>query len=87
MDWSGAVSSFFSQLGDLFNDLFEKIFSVFPDSPFQRLAVTTEIYKYLRYLNWVLPVSYMLSTMALWLSAVAVYYLWSLLLRWVKAID
>ena len=41
----------------------------------------------LRYINWIVPVDFILNTLTAWLLAVAGYYCWSVVLRWIKAID
>lgn len=78
---------------DIINSLLEwlqgiadKAVDLLPDSPFQALD-NTLVKDFLPYLNWFFPVSFMISTMELWLSAIATYYLISIVLRWLKAID
>ncbi|MDO4495870.1 MAG: hypothetical protein Q4B62_08845 [Clostridiaceae bacterium] len=87
MDISGWVSNFFGQVGDLLDNVLCNILNLLPDSPFEFLAQTGYIYKYLQYLNWIVPVSFFVSTLQVWLVAVAIYYVWQLILRWLKAIE
>lgn len=80
----------FSQIWDwLFNflsDCLEWIVDLLPDSPFQLLD-TSPIEPYIGYINWFIPVDFILTTLTLWLVAVAGYYCLSIVLRWIKAID
>lgn len=61
------------------------VVALLPDSPFQVLS-NSVISEYLPLLNWLFPFSFILSTMQTWLSAVLVYYAYSAILRWVKAV-
>jgi hypothetical protein len=60
--------------------------ALLPDSPFTALA-NGPIQPYLKAVNWIVPVNFMISTMETWLVAIAVYYVVSALLRWAKAIS
>ncbi|CAB1248009.1 conserved protein of unknown function [Ruminococcaceae bacterium BL-6] len=57
-----------------------------PDSPFQALD-TSPVAPYLSVLNWIVPVSFILSVMETWLVAIAAYYIISAALRWIRAIS
>jgi len=57
-----------------------------PDSPFTMLD-NSPIQSILPYINWFIPLSSMVSILEVWLSAIAVYYVYSAVLRWVKAIN
>lgn len=63
------------------------VFSLLPDSPFQFVMNYSEISEYLPAANYVLPISEALAIFQLWSVAVAAYYLYSVILRWVKAIE
>lgn len=63
-----------------------KILEVLPRSPFRQFLNDFAGIPYLGYLNWFVPVSGILKVLVAWLAAVAAYYLWSILLRWLKAI-
>lgn len=80
----------FSQIWDwlcnFLSDCLEWIIDLLPDSPFQELDYSV-IEQYLGYINWVIPVDFILNTLTVWLIAVAGYYCWSVVLRWIKAID
>lgn len=87
MSWSGAVSSLWEQFCDLAYQIIYKIINVLPDSPFIYITQTQSVLKILKYINWAIPFDFILSTFELWLSAIAVYYTYSIILRFFKAID
>lgn len=75
--------NWFSELFDKFG---EWLITVLPTSPFQgflgnfREAFTP----YLSTLNWFVPIGDFLAIFTVWLSAVALFYLYSIIMRWVK---
>lgn len=79
-------SSIWDWLTNLLSDCLEWIVSFLPDSPFKMLD-NTPIQPYLKYINWVVPVDFILDVLALWLIAISTYYCWSVVLRWLKTID
>lgn len=69
----------------LLEDTLKWVVNLLPDSPFQALS-NSVISEYLPLLNWIFPFGFVVSTLSLWVSAIAVYYLYSVILRWVKAV-
>lgn len=61
------------------------IIGLLPSSPFKYLE-NTDIAKYLNGLNWVFPFDFMITTGEVWLVAVGCFYLYQVILRWVRAI-
>lgn len=59
------------------------VLSVLPDSPFKDLDMSP-IQSILPYINWVIPVNFIMNVTEAWLAAVAVYYIYSVIMRWVK---
>lgn len=62
------------------------IMSLLPTSPFRNFINSWDAPQYLGWLNWFIPVSQILSIMALWLTAIGLFYLYSIIMRWVKMI-
>ena len=62
------------------------IMSFLPTSPFRSFINSWDAPQYLGWLNWFIPVSQILSIMALWLTAIGLFYLYSIIMRWVKMI-
>lgn len=69
-------------------DMFlQALLKLFPLSPFRGIINSIEKLPYLGYINWFLPISEMLGVAALWLTAITVYYIYSVVARWVKLIS
>lgn len=64
--------------------------SILPDSPFSGFIDTMQSSigsELLGYVNYFLPISEFVSILSLWLSGVLLYYVVSVILRWVKAVS
>lgn len=60
--------------------------SVLPNSPFQMID-NSPVGEFLSGLAWVIPISQILAILELWVTAIGIYYLVQVILRWVKAIE
>lgn len=56
-----------------------------PDSPFQNLLASGPVATYLGYVAYFVDVQYIVNATGLWIAAIAVYYVYMAILRWVKA--
>ena len=63
------------------------IVPLLPLSPFAAYIDSLEQVPYLGYLNWFVPVGTCLKIGAAWLSAIALFYLYSVIARWIKLIE
>lgn len=76
---------------DLFEWLFEKfgltILNFLPLSPFQPYIQYVANLPYLGYLNWFFPIGQALTVMGAWLTVITTYYLYSVILRWLRMIS
>ena len=70
----------------LFENIVQKLIDLLPLSPFQQFISEFRSLPYLGYLNWFFPVGGCLRVMGVWLTAVGLFYLYSVLMRWVKLI-
>ena len=70
----------------LFNSLGEKLLGLLPLSPFQEFISNFSSLPYLGWLNWFFPVGDCLVVMGVWLTAVGLFYLYSIVMRWLKMI-
>ena len=70
----------------LFNSWGEKILNLLPLSPFQEFIEQFRELPYLGWLNWFFPVGDCLTVMVVWLGAVGLFYLYSIVMRWLKMI-
>jgi hypothetical protein len=64
----------------------EKLLQLLPLSPFTQFIDQFRGLPFLGYLNWFFPVGDCLKVMAAWLTAVGLFYLYSILMRWLKVI-
>lgn len=73
-------------IADAFNGLISGLKQVLPRSPFADFVAQFSNLPYLGYLNWFFPVHECLVVMMAWLTAVALFYVYSIVMRWVKMI-
>ena len=57
-----------------------------PDSPFTLLE-NSAIAEYLGYINYFLPLDFCIATLELWVAAIAVWYIYQVVMRWAKVVD
>lgn len=62
------------------------LLSVLPTSPFQQYIQAFAEVPYLGILNWFIPIGAFIKIGAAWLGAIALFYLYSIVMRWVKMI-
>lgn len=70
----------------IFQQLWYAIASFLPGSPLKGFINALDNIPYLAELNWFLPVSEMITVLELWLVVVAVYYIYSAIMRFVRVI-
>lgn len=63
------------------------LIKVLPLSPFSDFIDKLEALPYLGYLNWFVPVGEMLVVASAWLAAITLFYIYSVIARWVKLIS
>lgn len=71
----------------IFEALGEAVLKVLPKSPFRGFLDMIGSFEFLGWLNWFFPVGDCLKVVAAWLVAIGLYYLYSIVLRWLKAIS
>lgn len=72
----------------LFASVLNIIFSLLPNSPFTNIATyDLTISKYLSNLAWILPIKHIISILGVWLGCMLIYYVYSVVMRWIKLID
>lgn len=77
----------FNAVMDILNTALNYVFSFLPVSPFTEFLDDLGTIPFLGYLNYFIPVGTLLGITLTWLSAVAVFYVYQIILRWIKAID
>ena len=74
-------------MSELKNAFLALVLKLLPLSPFSKYIDALEEVPYLGYLNWFVPVKDFVAIGSAWLGVITTYYLLSILLRWLKAID
>lgn len=62
------------------------ILDLLPTSPIAGRIDEWSNLPYMGWLNWFFPVGEILDIMGLWLGAIALYYMYSIIMRWLKVI-
>jgi len=81
------VETIFNWLTSKIAYVINSIMIILPDSPFVMLSRDADIMQILGWVNWVIPVGEMIAILEAWLVAVALFYVYQLILRWAKAIE
>lgn len=63
------------------------VLKLLPTSPFAAFIDQFEKLPYLSWLNWFIPVSSIIAIGQAWLVVVGLFYLYSIILRWIRAIQ
>lgn len=76
-------------IGNFLYNILDAVGNVLPRDPFLQFFTMPDavVYKYLGYINWIVPVGFIASTFEAFLIAYGTYILISSVLRWIKAID
>lgn len=71
---------------DLFSKFADWLLLVLPTSPFSGFLnnFKTVFSPYLGWLNWFIPIKDFLVIFSVWLGAVSLFYIYSIIMRWVK---
>lgn len=72
---------------NLLDKFLQGVLSLFPLSPFQPVIQELGSLPYLGYINWFVPIGDFIKIGTVWLTAIAVYYAWSIIARWIKVIS
>ena len=68
-------------------NLLSKVVSLLPTSPFAAYTDKFSSMPYLKYINYFIPISDFIVIGEAWLVAIGLFYLYSIVLRWIRAID
>lgn len=63
------------------------LISVLPLSPFQGFISYLSSVPYLGYINWFIPMGTIITITVAWTTAIGTYYLYSIVMRWIKVIQ
>lgn len=71
----------------LLDKFLDVVIHLFPVSPFLPAIRDLGSLPYLGIINWFVPVGDFLRIGTLWITAIGVYYAWSVIARWVKLLS
>lgn len=72
----------------LFGKILNIVLSVLPNSPFININTYTKTTNdFFGYLSWLIPIKEIIGITVLWLSCMLIYYIYSVVMRWIKLID
>lgn len=71
---------------DIVGQFLDTILSVLPTSPFSAYIQALSTLPYLNYLNYFVPVGTFIAIGQAWLTAVGLFYLYSIIMRWIRVI-
>lgn len=74
-------------MNEILTEFLDFVLSALPLSPFTDIINELESMPYLGYINWLVPVGDFIKIGTVWTAAITVYYMYQIILRWVKAIE
>lgn len=72
---------------NILDKFLQAVLSLFPLSPFREVIQELGSLPYLGYINWFVPIGDFVKIGTVWLTAIAAYYAWSIIARWIKLIS
>lgn len=82
----------FDSISEALVALLVEVLEIFPESPFVFIdsIETSSLANFsviMSYINWFIPVGAFVKIFGVWLTAVGVYYIYQIVLRWAKMIE
>lgn len=76
------------QMQSIFNSLGNQFQKYLPLSPFREAIQEFDVFGLnVGWLNWVIPVQDIVKVTLVWLGAIATFYVFQIILRWLKVIE
>lgn len=72
---------------EMLDGFLDLILNLFPLSPFAPYIAALQEVPCLGYINWFIPVGTFVKIGTAWLAAIAVYYLYMVVARWIKLLS
>ena len=76
-----------SSMSELLTKFLDWVLALLPHSPFQSFIKACTDLPALGWLNWVIPIGQIIAICEAWLVAIGLFYLYSIVLRWIRAIE
>lgn len=77
---------FWNSLIDIINGILSKVFFFLPVDPLKDGFDALTDNEWIQMLNWFIPVGEILTYVTIWIAAVGSFYVYQIILRWIKAI-
>lgn len=77
----------FTFMKEILDKFLSFLLSILPTSPFAPMIDSLEQMPYLGYINYFVPVGTCIKIGEAWLTAIVIFYLWSVVARWIKLIE
>lgn len=77
----------FEGIKDYISGFFDAVIDALPTSPILYLTTNSEIKTVMGYVNFFIPIYTMVSIVESWLTAIAMYYVFTVIMRWLKLTD
>ena len=77
----------FTFMKEILDKFLSFLLSILPTSPFAPMINSLEQMPYLGYINYFVPVGTCIKIGEAWLAAIVIFYLWSVIARWIKLIE
>lgn len=81
------IGEIWQGISNVIKSILAAIISLLPRSPFIKIMEYIGEIPYLSYINWFIPFDLIITITEVWLLSVALFYVYMIVLRWVKAID
>ena len=72
---------------NVLQSLLDGVIRLLPGSPFVAFIDALENIPFLNYLNWFIPVGTFIAIGEAWLLSIGIFYLYQIVLRWIRAIE
>ena len=76
-----------AKLNAFLDKLVAVVLVLLPNDPFIEFIDNLAISPYLGYINWIVPVGTILTIATAWVTAIGVFYVYQLVLRWAKVVS
>ena len=74
----------FAFMKEILDKFLALLLSILPTSPFAPVIDSLEQMPYLNYIKYFVPVGTCIKIGVAWLAAIVLFYLWSVVARWIK---
>lgn len=81
------IAAIWESISNVIKSMLAFIINLLPKSPFIKILEMIGDIPFLNMINWFIPFDLIIAITEVWLVAIGIFYLYMIVLRWVKAID